>query len=58
MPIVEQLRVKMEMDFENYCLESFLRIADPELKAPNRITQEEVDAVVLNIPKTSSGLRF
>jgi hypothetical protein len=55
---VVQLAVKRDRDFSSYDLQAWLRIRDPELRAPNRITQEEVDAVVLNLPKTSSGLRF
>lgn len=47
MPHAKQLRLKMEVDFEHYNLREWLRIADPELRAPNRITQEEVDAVDL-----------
>ena len=53
----KQLRVKMEKDAEHYSLECFLRIADPTLRAPNRITQEEVNAVVLDYP-IGKGIQF
>jgi hypothetical protein len=52
----KQLRVKMEKDVEHYSLECFLRIADPTLRAPSRITQEEVNAVILDYP-TGKGIR-
>jgi hypothetical protein len=58
MPHVEQMKLKAMADFENYDLQAWLRIADPELRAPDRITQEEVDAVVLNFPVSGNGLRF
>lgn len=43
MPHADQLAVKMVADPENYDLESWLRLKDPQLRAPNRVTQVEVD---------------
>lgn len=43
MPHPLQLNYKMKFDLEHYDLEKWLRIRDPELRAPDRVTQEEVD---------------
>lgn len=43
MPHSDQLAVKMVADPENYNLEAWLRLKDPQLRAPNRVTQSEVD---------------
>lgn len=43
MPHAEQLAYKAMMDPECYDLEKWLRIRDPGLRAPERVTQEEVD---------------
>lgn len=44
-----QLAIKLIRDPENYDLQAWLRIKDKELRAPNRVTQDEVDAVVNEI---------
>lgn len=46
MPHARQLAVKFIKDRANYDLEAWLRLRDPELKAPNRVTQSEVDGFV------------
>ena len=43
MPHARQLAYKQRHDKENYNLDKWLRLRDPELKAPDRITQGEVD---------------
>lgn len=43
MPHAQQLAFKMLRDPEHYDLEEWLRIRDPELRAPERVTQQEVD---------------
>ena len=43
MPHARQLAYKQKHDKENYNLDQWLRLRDPELKAPDRITQGEVD---------------
>lgn len=43
MPHARQLAYKQEHDKENYNLDQWLRLRDPELKAPDRVTQGEVD---------------
>ncbi len=46
MPHPRQLAYKYIKDINNYDLESWLRLRDPELKAPNRVMEDEVmDAV-------------
>jgi hypothetical protein len=44
-----QLAYKLMRDPGHYDLERWLRIKDPELRAPNRVTQSEVDAAVKDI---------
>lgn len=43
MPHAKQLAYKQKHDPEHYDLEAWLRLRDPDLKAPNRVTQEEVN---------------
>ena len=43
MPHAEQLAWKMLRDPDCYDLEAWLRIKDPEMRAPHRVTQAEVD---------------
>tara|TARA_R110002020_G_scaffold176670_7_gene369037 strand:+ start:262 stop:777 length:516 start_codon:yes stop_codon:yes gene_type:complete len=38
-----QLSYKQARDPENYDLQAWLKIRDPDLHAPNRVTQEDVD---------------
>jgi len=38
-----QLAYKQKFDSDHYDLKKWLRIRDPELRAPDRVTQEEVD---------------
>ncbi len=46
MPHAKQLAYKYIRDVENYDLEAWLRVKDPSLRAPNRVTEDEVmDAV-------------
>jgi 5-methylcytosine-specific restriction endonuclease McrA len=47
MPHAQQLAVKLIRDPENYNLDAWLRLRDPELRAPNRVTQNEVDNFVI-----------
>jgi len=42
MPHANQLAYKYIHDILHYNLESWLRIKDPELRAPNRVTEDEV----------------
>ena len=42
MPHARQLAYKYIHDILHYDLESWLRIKDPELRAPNRVTEDEV----------------
>ena len=42
MPHAQQLAYKKEYDPERFDLEQWLRLRDPELRAPNRVTTEEV----------------
>lgn len=42
MPHARQLAYKYIKDIENYDLESWLRLRDPDLKAPNRVMEDEV----------------
>lgn len=46
MPHAEQLAYKFLRDPVCYSLKDWLMIRDPELKAPERVTQEEVDEFV------------
>jgi hypothetical protein len=46
---VDQLAIKKVRDPSDYDLQKWLRIRDPELRAPRRITEEEVDEAVLRI---------
>jgi len=39
----KQLNIKRRRDPEHFNLEEWLRIADPELRAPNRVTMEEIE---------------
>ena len=41
-----QLAIKLVRDPDHYDLEAWLRIKDPTLRAPNRVTQKEVDKIV------------
>ena len=43
MPHARQLAIKQMEDPENYNLQDWLRVRDPELRAPERVTQEEVN---------------
>jgi len=43
MPHAKQLAYKQKHDPEHYDLEEWLRLRDPDLKAPDRVTQEEID---------------
>ena len=58
MPHAKQLKLKQEVDFEHYNLREWLMIYDPELRAPERVTQEEVDAAQLDYPVSKGGLQF
>lgn len=49
MPHAEQLAWKFHSDPECYDLDVWLRIKDPTLRAPNRVTQAEVDYFVVKI---------
>ena len=42
MPHAKQLAVKLIKDFEHFDLYEWLRIRDPELRAPERVTMDEV----------------
>lgn len=42
MPHARQLAYKYIHDILHYDLEEWLRIKDPELRAPNRVTEDEV----------------
>lgn len=46
MPHARQLAVKYMKDRLHYDLDAWLRLRDPALKAPNRVTQKEVDGWV------------
>jgi len=46
MPHHEQLAFKSLYDAENYNREQWLRIRDPNLRAPNRVTQSEIDTAI------------
>lgn len=50
-PHAMQLAVKWIADRENYDLEQWLRIRDKDLKAPNRVRQEEVDEWVVELQR-------
>lgn len=61
MPAARQLAVKLIRDPWSYSLVDWLRIQDPELKAPDRVTQEEVDreaVIVREIFNEMSGMKF
>lgn len=49
MPHPRQLAYKYIKDINNYDLESWLRLRDPELKAPNRVMEDEVMGAVKEI---------
>lgn len=51
MPHAEQLAVKMIADPASYDLDAWLRLRDPQLRAPNRVTQNEVDKFVIIMAK-------
>lgn len=38
-----QLRLKRDKDPENYDLQAWLRLSDPELKAPERVTEQDIN---------------
>ena len=42
MPHAKQLAYKYIHDILHYDLEAWLRIKDPDLRAPNRVTEDEV----------------
>ena len=42
-PHARQLALKLRRDPQHYDLDAWLRLADPELKAPDRVTQAEVE---------------
>ena len=42
MPHAQQLAHKLHFDPDNFDLEAWLRVRDPELRAPNRVTYGEV----------------
>lgn len=44
MPHAKQLCLKKKADPQNYSLADWLRIRDPELSAPERVTEEDVDS--------------
>lgn len=46
MPHHKQLAYKLLADPKNYDLDSWLKIRDPDLRAPIRVTQQEVDESV------------
>jgi hypothetical protein len=43
MPHARQLAYKYMHDHESYDLQEWLKLRDPDLRAPNRVTQDEVD---------------
>lgn len=43
MPHAKQLAIKQTADPDHYDLRAWLQINDPDLRAPRRVTQEEVD---------------
>ena len=46
MPHANQLAFKMLADPADYDLDAWLRLRDPECRAPNRVTQREVDTFI------------
>ena len=40
----EQLAVKWVNDPDNFDLDAWLRLRDPDLRAPTRVTMEDVEA--------------
>lgn len=55
MPHAKQLAVKFLRDRENYDLDAWLRLRDPAMEAPRRVTQEEV---VRWVKRLSSGMSW
>ena len=56
MPHAEQLAWKSLKDSDNYDLQAWLRIKDPGLRAPNRVTQDEVDSFLERLrPKRTAS---
>ena len=49
MPHAQQLDYKLIYDRVHYNLEQWLKIRDPDMRAPNRVTQEEVDDEVKHL---------
>jgi len=45
----KQLAYKFLYDKLHYNLEQWLKIRDPELRAPKRVTQEEVDEYIVDL---------
>lgn len=43
MPHAQQLAYKLIADPEGFDLQAWLRLGDPELRAPNRVTMDEVN---------------
>lgn len=54
MPHATQLAYKLLADPEHYHLNTWLRLRDEALRAPNRVTQEEVNQAV-SIVRLSAG---
>jgi hypothetical protein len=46
MPHAQQLAFKHIYDPVNFNREQWLRIRDPSLRAPNRVTQEEIETYI------------
>lgn len=44
MPHAEQLAIKLVKDADHFDLDAWLRIKDPELRAPDRVTMDDVNA--------------
>lgn len=51
----KQLAVKYLKDRVHYDLNAWLRLRDPRLVSPNRVTQDEVDCWVLALSKALAG---
>lgn len=54
MPHAQQLAYKLIADPECFDLDAWLRLGDPELRAPNRVTMDEVEEWVSRL---SSSIR-
>lgn len=51
MPHAKQLAYKQLSDHRHYDLSLWLKIRDPDLRAPKRVTQEDVDAYLDSLGK-------